>query len=297
METITNALSRAGSYLTTIGISDFVDIIIVAFLIYWLIGFVRKSNFINLAKGVIMLLLALWLSEFFGLIMIKFILRKVVELGVIALVIIFQPELRRALERVGSSLNSLRSGTAGVMADCIDQTVRACMDMAATKPPTGALIVFERSVSLAAVISTGTIVNGDTSADLLMNLFFKNSPLHDGAVIIRDGRIEAAGCMLPLTGRTNLSRDLGMRHRAALGVCEESDALVVIVSEQSGAISVALNKGELKRHLSADELRKVLMENLIPEEKTDSRTNMKNWMKSLFTGAEIDNENENQKNI
>ena len=297
MDTITNALSRAGSYLTTIGISDFVDILIVAFLIYWLIGFVRKSNFINLAKGVIMLLRALWLSEFFGLIMIKYILRKVVELGVIALVIIFQPELRRALERVGSSFNSLRSGSAGVMADCIDQTVRACMDMAATKPPTGALIVFERSVSLAAVISTGTIVNGDTSADLLMNLFFKNSPLHDGAVIIRDGRIEAAGCMLPLTGRTNLSRDLGMRHRAALGVCEESDALVVIVSEQSGAISVALNKGELKRHLTADELRKVLMENLIPEEKTDNRTTMINWMKSLFTGAEIDNENENQKNI
>ena len=297
MDTITNALSRAGSYLTTIGISDFVDILIVAFLIYWLIGFVRKSNFINLAKGVIMLLLALWLSEFFGLIMIKYILRKVVELGVIALVIIFQPELRRALERVGSSFNSLRSGGAGVMADCIEQTVQACKDMSATKPPTGALIVFERSVSLAAVISTGTIVNGDTSADLLMNLFFKNSPLHDGAVIIRDGRIEAAGCMLPLTGRTNLSRDLGMRHRAALGVCEESDALVVIVSEQSGAISVALNKGELKRHLTEDELRKVLTENLMPEEKTDNRTNMRNWMKSLFTGGEIDNENENKKSV
>ena len=297
MDTITNALSRAGSYLTTIGISDFIDIIIVAFLIYRAIGFVRKSNFINLAKGMFLLLIALWASEFFGLIMIKYILRRAVELGAIALVIIFQPELRRLLERVGSSLNTRRAGGVDVIRDCVEQTVRACMDMSATKPPTGALIVFERGVSLAAVISTGTIINADTSTDLLMNLFFKNSPLHDGAVIIRDGRIEAAGCMLPLTGRANLSRDLGMRHRAALGVCEESDAMVVVVSEQTGAVSVALNKGELKRHLSEDELRRVLTENLISEDNTDTRTGVKNWLKGLFTGGEIDNENENQKTV
>ena len=295
MDSIANALSRAGSYLTTIGISDFIDILIVAFLIYRVIGFVRKSNFINLAKGVFLLLVALWAAEFFGLIMIKYILRRAVELGAIALVILFQPELRRLLERVGSTLNTRRSGAVDRMMDCVDQTVRACVDMSSTKPPTGALIVFERYVALAPVISTGTIIDAETSADLLNNLFFKNTPLHDGAVVIRDGRIEAAGCVLPLTGRTNLSRDLGMRHRAALGLCEESDALVVVVSEETGAISVALNKGDLKRHLSEDELRKVLTENLIHEDNTDTRTGVVNWVKRLFAGDEIDNENENQK--
>ena len=221
METITNALSRAGSYLTTIGIWDFVDILIVAFLIYRAIWFIRKSNFINLAKGLILILVVLWASEFFGLIMINYILRKAVELGVIALVILFQPELRRVLERVGSTLNTKRGGAAGVMEECIEQTVRACMDMAATTPPTGALIAFERGVSLAPVCATGTVIKADTSAELLENLFYKNTPLHDGAVIIRDGRIEAAGCMLPLTQRTNVSKDLGMRHRAALGLSED----------------------------------------------------------------------------
>ena len=311
MEAITNALSRAGSYLTTIGVWDFVDILIVAFLIYRAIWFIRKSNFINLAKGLILILVALWASEFFGLIMINYILRKAVELGVIALVILFQPELRRLLERVGSTLNTRRGGTAGVMEECIEQTVRACMDMAATKPPTGALIAFERGVSLAPVCATGTVIKADTSAELLENLFFKNTPLHDGAVIIRDGRIEAAGCVLPLTQRTNVSKDLGMRHRAALGLSEESDALVV-VSEQTGAISVALNETDLgrrmseedperreglKRHLNGTELRKVLMENLIPAEKPDNKPRVKNWLKGLFTEGEVDNENEDQKTV
>ena len=312
METITNALSRAGSYLTTIGIWDFVDILIVAFLIYRAIWFIRKSNFINLAKGLILILVVLWASEFFGLIMINYILRKAVELGVIALVILFQPELRRVLERVGSTLNTRRGGAAGVMEECIEQTVRACMDMAATTPPTGALIAFERGVSLAPVCATGTVIKADTSAELLENLFFKNTPLHDGAVIIRDGRIEAAGCMLPLTQRTNVSKDLGMRHRAALGLSEESDALVGVVSEQTGAVSVALNERDLlhrrndedperreglKRHLNGTELRKVLMENLMPAEKPDSKTGFKKRLKSIFTEGEVDNENEDQKTV
>ena len=293
MDSITNALSRAGSYLTTIGISDFIDILIVAFLIYRVIWFVRKSNFINLAKGLLLVLLALWASGFFGLIMINYLLRKAVELGVIALVILFQPELRRLLERVGSSLNTRRGSTVSVMETCIDQTVEACMEMSAAKPPVGVLIAFERFVSLSSVIATGTVINADTSAELLKNLFFKNSPLHDGAVIIRDGRIEAAGCVLPLTARTNVSKDLGMRHRAALGLSEESDALVVIVSEETGSISVALNKEDLKRHLSEEELRQVLRENLIPAEKKDNKTDMRNWLKSLFIGSELDDENDN----
>ncbi len=292
MESITTILDLAGSYLTTMGIADFIDILIVAFLLYRAIWFVRNSRFITLAKGLLLILLALWISELFGLIMIKYILRRVVELGAIALVIIFQPELRRVLERVGSTLDRRRVGAAGALEACIDETVRACMEMSATK--TGALIAFERGVSLTTVSATGTFLDADTSAELLENLFFKNTPLHDGAVIIREGRIEAAGCILPLTQRKNVSKDLGLRHRAAMGLSEESDALIVVVSEETGASSVALEEDTrrwegLKRHLSEEELRRVLRDNLIPKEKPDNRTGVKNWVKCLFAGGEVDN--------
>lgn len=292
MESITNLLSRAGSYLTTIGLGDFVDIIIVAFLIYRAVWFVRNSNFRNIAKGIILVLLGLWLSEFFGLIMINYILRKAVELGMISLVILFQPELRRLLERVGSSLNTGRSATGTAVANAIAQTVQACRDMSDSR--TGALIAFERTVSLTPVIATGSVINADTNVELLKNLFFNKAPLHDGAVIVRDGRIEAAGCVLPLTQSMNLSKDLGMRHRAGLGLSEQSDALVIIVSEETGSISVALN-GRLKRHLSPDELRGVLTENLIYEEDGDGRLGLLGWLKNTVKGNGQDHEKEDQK--
>ena len=294
MERITNVLSRAGSYLTTIGIADFIDIIIVAYLIYRLIWFIRKSNFANVAKGLILLLIALWASGFFGLIMINYILRKGVELGMIALVILFQPELRRVLERVGSTLNTGRGDSGSYMARALSQTVQACADMAASK--TGALLAFERKVSLSPVISTGSVINADANTELIKNLFFNKAPLHDGAVILRDGRIEAAGCVLPLTQRKNLSKDLGMRHRAGLGLSEQSDAVVIIVSEESGAISVAIN-GMLKRHLSSTELAKVLTEELIPEEKAPDRRDPLNMIKNFFKGNEHDDENESEKTV
>ena len=208
METITNALSRAGNYMATIGISDFIDIIIVAFLIYRTIWFIRKSSFINLAKGLFLVLIALWAAEFFDLIMINYILRKAVELGMIALVILFQPELRRLLERMGSTLNTNLGNTGTDMTRAISEVVQACGDMSATR--TGALIAFERNVSLSPIIGTGSVVNADTNAELLKNLFFKNAPLHDGAVILRDSRIEAAGCVLPLTQNQNLSKSLNL---------------------------------------------------------------------------------------
>ena len=250
--------------MATMGIADFVDIIIVAFLIYRAIWFIRKSNFINLAKGLILLLAALWASEFFGLIMINYILRKGVELGMIALVILFQPELRRLLERMGSTLNTNIGPSGGEMNHVISEVAQACGDMAATK--TGALIVFERNVSLAPIIGTGSVVNADTNSELIKNLFFKNAPLHDGAVILRDGRIEAAGCVLPLSKNPNLARDLGTRHRAGLGISEESDGVAVIVSEERGDISVAVG-GVLKRHQSTGQLATILTEELIHEEK------------------------------
>lgn len=274
MERITNILGRAGNYMATMGISDFIDIIIVAFLIYRAIWFVRKSNFINLAKGLILVLVALWASEFFGLIMINYILRKAVELGMIALVILFQPELRRLLERMGSTLDT-RIGPSGTdLTRAISEVAQACGDMAATK--TGALLVFERNVSLAPIIGTGSVVNADASSELIKNLFFKNAPLHDGAVILRDGRIEAAGCILPLSKRKNISKDYGTRHRAGFGICEESDAIAVIVSEERGDICVAIHD-EIKRHVSAGELATILTKELIHEEK-------KNVNRGLFAG-------------
>jgi len=280
MEKLTNALARAGNYLATIGIADFVDIIIVAFLIYRTIWFIRKSSFINLAKGLILVLLALWASEFFGLIMINYLLRKAVELGMIALVILFQPELRRLLERMGSTINTNIGATGSTMTHAISEVAQACGDMAATK--TGALIIFERNVSLSPIVGTGSVVDADTNAELLKNLFFKNAPLHDGAVILRDGRIEAAGCVLPLSKNPNLARDLGTRHRAGLGVSEETDAVSVIVSEERGDISVAVD-GKLSRHQSTGQLASILTKELIREEKRVEKSGLWIWIKNFFS--------------
>ena len=291
MDSITNLLGRAGNYLTTIGISDFIDILIVAFLIYRVIWFVKKSNFVNLAKGLLLILIVLWLSGEFGLIMINYILRRAVELGMIAFVILFQPELRRLLERVGRSFNRKHNAAGSVMNTAIDQTVQACCDMADSK--TGALIAFERKVPLGPVIATGTVINADVNAELIKNLFFNKAPLHDGAVIVRDGRVEAAGCVLPLTQAMNLSKGLGMRHRAGLGLSEQSDAVVIIVSEETGAISVAL-EGKLKRHLNGEELKKVLTDNLTSVDKQEDAPGILNAIRSFFKGFEHEDESKTE---
>lgn len=265
MEVIGSALEKATKYLMTIGISDFIDIIIVALLLYKSIWFVRKTNSRNLAKGIALIVVALWLSseEVLGLTMINYLLRKAVELGLIALLILFQPELRRLLERVGSTFSNGRAASTTVLEETIDQTVQACKDMSASR--TGALIIFERGVNLTHIMSTGTVINSDVSSELLKNIFFNKAPLHDGAVIIRDAKIAAAGCVLPLTQLTNLSKDLGMRHRAGIGMSENSDAVVVIVSEESGAVSVAID-GMLKRHLTPERLDTLLHEQLVMPE-------------------------------
>ena len=267
MEVFSNGLSRSVNYLSTMGISDFLDIIIVAYLIYKAIGFVRRTNSNNLAKGLVVFLLALWGSDIFSLTMINFLLRKTAELGLIALLILFQPELRRLLERMGSGFASGRSSSGTVMDSAISQTVQACCDMSASK--TGALIIFERGVALNSIISTGTVINADTTAELLKNMFFNKAPLHDGALIIRNFRIAAAGCVLPLTSKTNLSKDLGMRHRAGIGASEVSDAITIIVSEETGGISVAV-EGMLKRNLSVSMLEQILRKELIVEESKKS---------------------------
>ena len=294
MEVFSNGLSRSVNYLSTMGISDFLDIIIVAYLIYKAIGFVRRTNSNNLAKGLVVFLLALWGSDIFSLTMINFLLRKTAELGLIALLILFQPELRRLLERMGSGFASGRSSSGTVMDSAISQTVQACCDMSASK--TGALIIFERGVALNSIISTGTVINADTTAELLKNMFFNKAPLHDGAVIIRDGRIAAAGCVLPLTQRTNLSKDLGMRHRAGIGLSEESDAVIIVVSEETGAISAAMD-GMLKRHLSGEALDKLLRGELIREEdSTEKHSFMDNIINFFKVNANVD-EKQDEENL
>ena len=294
MEVISNGLSRSVNYLSTMGISDFLDIIIVAYLIYKAIGFVRRTNSNNLAKGLVVFLLALWGSDIFSLTMINFLLRKTAELGLIALLILFQPELRRLLERMGSGFASGRSSSGTVMDSAISQTVQACCDMSDSK--TGALIIFERGVALNSIISTGTVINADTTAELLKNMFFNKAPLHDGAVIIRDGRIAAAGCVLPLTQRTNLSKDLGMRHRAGIGLSKESDAVIIVVSEETGAISAAMD-GMLKRHLSGEALDKLLRGELIREEDSTEKHSFMDNIRNFFkVNANVD-EKQDEENL
>jgi diadenylate cyclase len=284
MDTIQNTLTGALNYLMTISFADAVDILIVAYLIYKAIGLIRKTNSFKLAKGIVVLLLALWLSGVFKLTMINYILRKAVELGMIAIVIIFQPELRKLLEKMGSGALYKHFTVSGQQLSAIEtaisQTVLACTTMSASK--TGALIVFERSNNLGEYMRTGTIVNANVTAELIKNLFYDKAPLHDGAVVIREGRIAAAGCVLPLSKSNNLSKDLGMRHRAGIGMSEISDAIVAIVSEETGSISVAQN-GMLKRHLTATTFEQLLRTELVPASvDSNKKTGLTAAIRGLF---------------
>lgn len=279
MNTISDLLSNAWKYILTIGISDIFDILIIAFVIYKLMGLIARTNTVKVARGIVIIVLALWISEVIGLSMINFLLRKTVELGLIALVILFQPELRRLLEKVGSSSLQGIFGSefsSAYVESAITQAVIACGDMSASR--TGALIVFERDNQLTEPMSTGTIVDAEVTSELLKNIFFVKAPLHDGAVIIKDGRIAAAGCMLPMSSNMNISKELGMRHRAGIGMSERSDAVVLIVSEETGAISVAVD-GMIKRHLSKETVETLLRRELVP---ADTEENGRRKLLSRF---------------
>ena len=287
MEALTNAISRAANYLGSMGIADFIDIVIVAYLIYKSLWFVRKTNFYNLAKGVAIIFASLWLSGVFNLTMINFLLRKTVELGLIAVLILFQPELRRILERMGSRVTTGYSSSGTHMVRAISQIVSASRDMSASR--TGALIAFERNISLVSSISTGTVINADATTELIKNIFYNKAPLHDGAVIVREGRLAAAGCVLPLTQSLNLSAELGMRHRAGLGLSEQSDAVVLIISEETGSISVAIN-GMLKRHLTTKALEQLLTQELVHDDASDEKHGVVQGIRKIF--KTMDNANE-----
>ena len=294
MEAIKIALERSLNMLTTMGIADFVDILLVAYLIYKAIWFVRRTNSYNLAKGIIVFLIVMLLSDLFGLKMISFALRKAAELGLIALVILFQPELRRLLEKMGSSFSSTRGEIGTEIDSAIAHTVLACTEMSESR--TGALVIFERGVKLNEIMSTGTIINADTNAELIKNIFFNKAPLHDGALIIRSGRIAAAGCVLPLTKSTNLSKELGMRHRAGIGLSEQSDAVVVIVSEETGSISVAID-GMLKRHLTAATLERLLRAELIVEDSGKETLGVRSLLNKLFKGKNNEKDQRDEKTV
>ena len=283
MEEFVLSINQAINYLLSARISDIVDMLIIAFFIYQLISIIRRTNTNRIAKGILLVVFLLWLSGWLHLTVVNYILSGAVELGLLALVILFQPELRRGLEKIGSRsiFAFLRGNTSTAEVDAaIIQTVLACATMSADK--TGALIVFERVNLLDNQINTGTIINSDTTAELIKNVFYNKAPLHDGAIIIRDGRIAAAGCVLPLSNNTNLSRDLGMRHRAGIGMSEHSDAVIAIVSEETGSVSVAVD-GMLKRHLTSETFEKILRNELIVDESLED-TSLKSKIKSFFRG-------------
>ena len=255
-------------YLLLTRVTDLLDVALMAFLLYKLLTLLKTTSGANLLKGVLIFLGVLFLSSILHLNGISFILSRMLEWGVLALIILFQPEIRRVLEQVGSQrfqfLNLFsRQDTVSELERTIAQTVLACTEMSRSR--TGALIVFEQKMQLDDMVRSGTVLDASVSSELLKNIFFVKAPMHDGAVIIRNGRVLGAGCMLPLSKNVNLSRDLGMRHRAGIGMSENSDAVVVIVSEETGSISVAIG-GMLKRHLKPETLENLLRNELLPQE-------------------------------
>lgn len=272
METFLNYFVMLVEYLRLITISDMVDILILAYIFYKCIDLLQWTNAAKVAKALMLMVAFLWLSYQFNLNAINFVLSKAVELGFLALVIIFQPEIRRFLGQLGSGRRSMltrffRGDTPGSeLEGAIRETVAAYEEMSKNK--VGALMVFERDTELDNVISSGTAFQASVNSELLKNLFFNKAPLHDGAVIVRRGKIAAAGCMLPMSDSMSLSKDLGMRHRAGLGMSERSDAVVAIVSEETGAISVMIH-GNLRRHLSPVTLERLLRNELLSKEEEE----------------------------
>lgn len=246
--------------------SDYLDIAIVAYLIYRLLPLIRTPNIMRIVRTVAALVLLTWLTDVAELYTLNWILSQVLAVGLLAFVILFQPELRRIVDHLASvRLRNFFGLSKPVqeMDAVINQVVMACEVM--SKQKVGALIVFSREQHLDEYFKTGTVIDGQVTEQLLRNIFFKNSPLHDGAMIIRDGRVAAAGCVLPLSTNPNIPRDLGTRHHAAVGMSEVSDAVVITVSEETGTISVATG-GMLKRHLAPQTLDKLLHNELCPKE-------------------------------
>jgi TIGR00159 family protein len=243
-----------------IGVNDIIDIALVAFVIYKVLGFIRESRAEQLVQGLLILVLATWLSGVVHLYTINWLLKSLLTVGILALIVVFQPELRRGLEQMGRG-KIMRPSQFGKMnkeksMHVTHEFVKAIEEFSSKK--VGALIIIERQTSLSDICETGTIIDAEVSANLLGNLFYEGSPLHDGAVVIRGDRIHAAGCVLPLTANMDLPSELGTRHRAGIGITEKSDCLTLIVSEETGIISIARD-GRLERYLDEKAVEKTLL--------------------------------------
>lgn len=282
MDVLEPILTSIFSYLRLITIADIIDVAVIAFVIYKCMGMLRKGSAAQVTKAILFIIIALWLSYQLNLDVINFILSKAVSLGLLAILIVFQPEIRRFLETIGSNdfreLWGVREMPITELENAIVETVKAYEDLA--KDKVGALTVFERKISLDSVISSGTVLDGAVTSELMKNIFYPKAPLHDGAVVVRNGRLAGAGCTLPLSSNLNLSRDLGMRHKAGIGASEHSDVIVAIVSEETGAISVA-SDGRLQRHLSPETLEQILRNELLPKEVAGEKPSQFRWLEML----------------
>ncbi len=264
-----------------IQLTDIIDIIIIAYVLYKCLKFIRDTKTIQLLKGIIILVAIMQLSYFADLHTVYYFLANAMQLGLIAILIVFQPELRRGLEHLGrrgvGKMFTFADEYENKIKKTISATVEACRSM--SKSRIGALIVFEREEKLGEIIETGIDINADVSSELIINIFIPKTPLHDGAMIIRNNKIASATCFLPLTQNQRLSKELGTRHRAGIGLSEEADAVVVIVSEETGRISIAL-RGEIESNLTLEQLEEKLSDLL------DANTEERNSKRNMFLRKE-----------
>ena len=271
-------MSTLAENMSMIRLRDILDILIVAYIIYKGVKLVRGTRAAQLVKGIVVLIVVTQLSGWIQLNSINYILTNVMQVGLMALLIVFQPELRRTLETVGrSGLGKFFNAGDYDVENLANQVSEAAEYMSSQR--IGALMVIERTTKLAEFTKSGTELNADVSSELLINIFIPNTPLHDGAVVISDNRIKSAACILPLTDNNNINRELGTRHRAAIGASEYADCLVVVVSEETGKISLASN-GSLTRNLTAETLSKALVKGLSETHSADVTTakeKLKNW--------------------
>jgi diadenylate cyclase len=267
--------------LSSISIMDVLDIFLVAIIVYRVLGFIKETRAEQLAKGIVLLLVATLLSSILNLYTLHWLLSGVMTVGLVALVVIFQPELRRALEHIGRSrfvsiLGDIDKEEAKKM---VGEIVKSVEQMSLSR--TGALIVIEKEITLNDIVETGTIIDAVISSELIGNIFYEGAPLHDGALILRGDRLYAAGCVLPLTQNKQLNKELGTRHRAGIGITENSDALVIIVSEETGIISIAQNGG-LIRFVDSKKVEKMLLDLYLQDEKKE---NFQDKIKKVFKGG------------
>ncbi len=269
MEILSTVMNFIKAFISGIEINYILDILIMAYVFYKLLGLIRETRAEQLVKGFLIILIISKVSDWAELYAINYVLESTLTIGVIALVIIFQPELRKALEHLGRSQWILTPGRKGID-DEYKRTINEIADAASvmSRKKIGALIVVERTIGINDIVETGTITDAKVSADLLMNIFYPKSPLHDGAVVIKNNRIMAAGCLLPLSSNKYISKELGTRHRAAMGMTESSDALIVIVSEETGAISLAV-EGKLQRFLDPTTLKELMLKTLNAEKEEE----------------------------